>query len=127
MKRITTLLMTAGALALAGCSGGEEGTNNAAANVAAENLSADFVTNEMDNGFNAAAEATDTSVTPPAPAAAKEEPAATKIAPAPPKAAPKAAPKADTPKAAPKTTPKAEPAPPPKAECLPEHRAAGHC
>jgi outer membrane biosynthesis protein TonB len=63
------------------------------------------------------------------------EPAAVKVAPVPP-AAPKAPPKAktdapkakaDAPKAAPKTAPKAEPSPPTKAECLPEHRAAGHC
>lgn len=63
--------------------------------------------------------------------AATSEPPATKIAPvppkAPPKAAPKPAPKADTPKAATKAAPKAEPSPPAKAECLPEHRAAGHC
>lgn len=62
----------------------------------------------------------------PAPAATNG-PAATKIAPVPPKAAPKAAPKTTAPKAAPKATPKAEPSPSPKAECLPEHRAAGHC
>ena len=63
--------------------------------------------------------------------AAASEPSAAKIAPvppAPPKAPPKA--KADAPKAkseAPKAAPKAEPAPAAKAECLPEHRAAGHC
>ena len=55
------------------------------------------------------------------------KPMPVKIAPVPP-AAPKA--KADAPKAkadAPKAAPKAEPSPPSKAECLPEHRAAGHC
>lgn len=63
--------------------------------------------------------------------ATTNEPAAIKIAPvppAPPKAQPKA--KADAPKAkadAPKAALKAEPAPPAQAECLPEHRAAGHC
>lgn len=59
--------------------------------------------------------------------AVTKEPAAVKTAPPPPPAAPKAAPKADAPKAAPKVAPKAEPSPPTKAECLPEHRAAGHC
>ena len=68
----------------------------------------------------------------PAPAAgasvpARNEPAATKIAPVPPRAVPKAAPKAAAPKAAPKAPPKSEPSPQPKADCLPEHRAAGHC
>jgi outer membrane biosynthesis protein TonB len=58
--------------------------------------------------------------------AVTKEPAAVKAAPPPP-AAPKAAPKADAPKAAPKVAPKPEPSPPAKAECLPEHRAAGHC
>jgi outer membrane biosynthesis protein TonB len=63
--------------------------------------------------------------------AGTNEPVAVKIAPvppAPPKAPPKA--KADAPTAkadAPKAAPKAEPTPPAKAECLPEHRAAGHC
>jgi hypothetical protein len=63
--------------------------------------------------------------------AATDVPAAVKVAPAPPapqKALPKG--KADAPKAkaeAPKAAPKAEPSPPAKAECLPEHRAAGHC
>ncbi len=59
------------------------------------------------------------------PAAAKE-PAAVKAAPPPPPAS-KPAPKADAPKAAPTVVPKAEPSPPAEAECLPEHRAAGHC
>jgi outer membrane biosynthesis protein TonB len=63
--------------------------------------------------------------------AATDEPAAVKIASMPP-TAPKAPPeaKADAPKAkakAPKAPPKAEPSPPEIAECLPEHRAAGHC
>jgi outer membrane biosynthesis protein TonB len=65
--------------------------------------------------------------------AASNEPAVVKIAPVPP-AAPKAPPKADAqkakadvPKAAPKAAPKPEASPPAKAECLPEHRAAGHC
>ncbi|HEX8483296.1 MAG TPA: hypothetical protein VF650_15470 [Allosphingosinicella sp.] len=63
--------------------------------------------------------------------AVANEPAAVKIAPAPP-APPKAPPKAkaDAPKAkaeAPKAAPKSESSPPAKAECLPEHRAAGHC
>ncbi|HEX8225981.1 MAG TPA: hypothetical protein VF605_19415 [Allosphingosinicella sp.] len=59
--------------------------------------------------------------------AGTNEPAAVKVAPVPPppKAPPKA--KADASKAAPKAAPKPEPSPPPKAECLPEHRAAGHC
>ena len=63
--------------------------------------------------------------------AAANKPPAVKIAPvppAPPKVPPKA--KADAPKAkaeAPKAASKAEPSPPAKAECLPEHRAAGHC
>lgn len=52
------------------------------------------------------------------------EPAAGKVAPVPP---PPAKAKTDAPKAAPKATPKPEPSQPPKAECLPEHRAAGHC
>ena len=61
------------------------------------------------------------------PAVTKEQ-AAAKIAPVPP-GAPKAPPKAkaDAPKAAPKAAPKPEPSLPAKAECLPEHRAAGHC
>ena len=59
--------------------------------------------------------------------ASTNEPAAVKVAPPPPPPAPKAAPRADAPKAAPKAAPKPEPSPPPKAECLPEHRAAGHC
>jgi outer membrane biosynthesis protein TonB len=63
--------------------------------------------------------------------AAANEPAVVKVAPAPP-APPKAPPKAkaDAPKAkaeAPKAAPKSESSPPAKAECLPEHRAAGHC
>lgn len=58
--------------------------------------------------------------------ASTSEPAAVKVAPPPPPT-PKAAPKAAAPKAASKAAPKPEPAPPPKAECLPEHRAAGHC
>lgn len=64
--------------------------------------------------------------------ASTKQPAAVKApSPPPPKAAPKAdAPKAVpkvAPKAAPKAAPKPEPSTPPKAECLPEHRAAGHC
>lgn len=59
--------------------------------------------------------------------AVTKEPATVKVAPPPPPPAPKAASKADVPKAAPKVAPKPEPSPPAKAECLPEHRAAGHC
>jgi uncharacterized protein (DUF305 family) len=47
-----------------------------------------------------------------------------------PNAAPKAAPprRAEQPRqATPRPAPRAEPSPPQKAECLPEHRAAGHC
>ncbi len=60
--------------------------------------------------------------------AVTKEPAAVEVAPVPP-AAPKTPPKAkaEAPKAAPKAAPKPEPSPPAKAECLPEHRAAGHC
>jgi hypothetical protein len=58
--------------------------------------------------------------------AAVPEPAV-KVAPPPPRPAPKAAPKADAPKATVKAAPKPEPSGPAKAECLPEHRAAGHC
>ena len=121
MKRLAILLMTVGALALAGCSGGEEGADNAAANMAADNFGVDAVTNEMNDSSNAAARAPDATAAPAA-SAAKDEPAATKIAPVPPRAVPRPAPKADAPKA-----PRAEPAQPPKEECLPEHKAAGHC
>ena len=91
--------------------------------------------NVVDNGMivdpdipNAAVQTNVVAVPEPAvePAVTKE-PAAVKAAPPPPPAAPKAAPKADAPKAAPKVAPKPEPSPPAKAECLPEHRAAGHC
>jgi hypothetical protein len=89
--------------------------------------------NIMDNGMivdpeipNAAAVTNDAAAEPEIEPASKNEPAAVKVAPLPPPA-PKAAPKADAPKAAPKAAPKPEPSPPAKAECLPEHRAAGHC
>ena len=92
--------------------------------------------NIMDNGMivdpeipNAAAVTNGAAaVEPEVEPAGTNEPAAVKVVPAPPpspKTLPKA--KADAPKAAPKTAPKPEPSPPPKAECLPEHRAAGHC
>lgn len=70
---------------------------------------------------NAAAAAAEPEIEP----ASTNEPAAVKVAPPPP--APKSEPKADAPKAAPKAAPKPEPSSPPKTECLPEHRAAGHC
>ncbi len=54
MKRITTLLMGAGALALAACSGGEDGGNNAAVNTAGENASANSMTNDPNNPYGAA-------------------------------------------------------------------------
>jgi uncharacterized protein (DUF305 family) len=53
MKRITTLLLSAGALALAACSGGETG-DNVAANEAGENASANSMTNDPNNPFGAA-------------------------------------------------------------------------
>ena len=66
------------------------------------------------------------------PAPAVKEGVRNNVAPAArePSVAPKATParRADQPKqATPRPAPKAEPAPPAKAECLPEHRAAGHC
>lgn len=69
------------------------------------------------------AEGNTTAATPAAPAA--PAPAARR-----PNAAPKAAPapRREQPKqATPPPVPTPEPSPPPKAECLPEHRAAGHC
>lgn len=87
--------------------------------------------NLADNGLiadpeipNAAAEANGAAaVAPEVEPASTNEPAAVKVAPIPPPA--KA--RADAPKAAPKAAPKPEPSQPPEAECLPEHRAAGHC
>ena len=63
----------------------------------------------------------------PAKAAAREAAAPAARRPeSPPKAAP--APRPERPKqATPRPTPTPEPAPPAKAECAPEHRAAGHC
>jgi uncharacterized protein (DUF305 family) len=54
MKRITTLLMGAGALALGACSGGEESGNNVTANTVAENGSANAMANDPNNPFAAA-------------------------------------------------------------------------
>ena len=51
MKRITTLLIGAGALALAACSGGEESGNNVTANTASGNASANSMANDPDNPF----------------------------------------------------------------------------
>ena len=51
--RITTLLMGVGALALAACSGGGEGGNNAAANTVGENASANSMANDPNNPFAA--------------------------------------------------------------------------
>lgn len=130
MKRMTILLMSAGAFALAACSGGEEGGNDAAANTAGENAIADVMFDEANNLGNAAEAA---------PAGAEVEGNATAAAPAAssapapaasrPNAAPEEAPapRPERPKVAPRPAPTPEPSPPPKAECLPEHRAAGHC
>ena len=129
MKRITTQLMTAGALALAGCSGGgEAGGNNAAANTAGENVGADSMANDPNSSYNAAGAGPDVTAASAAPT--KENPGDSaapiqrlKVTP---KAAP--APRPAQPKqATPKPAPKSEPSQPPKAECSPEHRAAGHC
>lgn len=126
MKRITTLLMSAGAFALAACSGGEGG-NDAAANAAAENTSANLILDEANNLDNVAetvpagaekAEGNTVAAQPSAPASRRPN--------APPKAAP--APRPERPKqVTPRPAPRPEPSPPPKTECLPEHRAAGHC
>lgn len=132
MKRITTLLMGAGALALAACSGGDEGGNNAAANMADENAIANVMfeeANSLGNGADAApagaqgAEDDTNAATPSAPAASPPEVR-------PPNAAPKTAPapRRERPKeTAPRPAPTPEPVPPPKTDCTPEHRAAGHC
>lgn len=53
MKQLTTLLIGAGALALAACSGGDEG-NGVAANAATENASANSMTNDPNNPYGAA-------------------------------------------------------------------------
>ena len=90
--------------------------------------------NIADNGMivdpeipNAAAEANGVAaVEPEVEPAGTNEQAAVKVAPVPPPPS-KAPPKADAQKATAKAAPKPEPSPPPKAECLPEHRAAGHC
>lgn len=127
MKTMSKLSLGVVLMALmAGC-GSENASHN---NHAAANEQ-----NVIDNGMivdpeipNAAAVTNGaTDVEPEVERAGTNEPAAVKVAPAPPppKAPPKA--KADAPKAAPKAAPKPEPAPPAKAECLPEHRAAGHC
>jgi len=129
MRRITTLLMGAGALALAACSGREEAGNNEAANIAAENVGADAMTGEANIVANAAeaapveAQRNMTEATPVAPEAPL------RVAPR-----PNAAPKAETParapqpkQATPPPAPRPEPAPAPKEDCAPEHRAAGHC
>jgi hypothetical protein len=128
MKAISKLGLGVALLSLvAGC-GSEAPTNDNHAVANEQNI--------VDNGMivdpeipNAAAQTNVAAVPEPAvePAVTKE-PAAVKAAPPPPPPpAPKAAPKTDAPKAAPKAAPKTEPSPPPKAECLPEHRAAGHC
>jgi len=66
------------------------------------------------------AEGNTTAAAPAAPAPAARRPnAAPKAAPAPRREQPK--------QATPRPAPTPEPSPPPKAECLPEHRAAGHC
>lgn len=66
------------------------------------------------------AEGNTTAAAPAAPAPAARRPnAAPKAAPAPRREQPK--------QATPRPVPTPEPSPPPKAECLPEHRAAGHC
>ena len=131
MKTISKLGLGVALLALtAGCGGEAPSHDN---HTAANEL------NIVDNGMIVDSEvpnaAVQTNVSaapePEVEPADTKEPAAVKIAPAPP-AAPKVPPKAkaDAPKPkaeAPKAAPKAEPSPPAKTECLPEHRAAGHC
>ena len=128
MKTISRLGLGVALLALAAACGTETPS--------ADNQALANEQNIMDNGMivdpeipNAAVEANGTAaVEPEVEPAGTNEPSAVKVAPVPPpppKARPKA--KADAPKAAPKATPKPEPSTPPKTECLPEHRAAGHC
>lgn len=134
MKTMSKLGLSVALLTLAAGCGSENASHN--------NHSAANEQNIADTGMivdpeipNAPAEANGTAaVEPEVGPAGTSEPALVKVAPSPPPA-PKAAPKADAPKAAPKAapkvapkaSPKVEPSPPPKAECLPEHRAAGHC
>ena len=129
MKRITKLLIGAGALALSACSGGEERGNNAASNTAGENATANVMFDESNSLANVADAA---------PAGAEEaegntaapQPAAPAPATSPSNTAPKAAPaprSAPPKQTTPRPVPTPEPSPPPKAECTPEHRAAGHC
>jgi outer membrane biosynthesis protein TonB len=133
MKRITTLLMGAGALALAACSAGGDGGNDAAANVADENAGAEVMFDQS-NGIGNVAETAPAAADGNSAASTPAETSAAPAAPAPatprPKTAPKAAPEPRTqPKqVAPRPAPKAETPPlPPETECTPEHRAAGHC
>ena len=129
MKRIT-LLMSAATLALAGCSGGGEGTNDVAANDANENPSASPMPDDRNNHFagEAVTEAAAPNAPTPIPATDTPAPNARADAPKPaPKAAPEAAPKA-APTEEPEIVPKAEPkAPDASPTCSPEHRALGHC
>ncbi len=119
MRRITGLLLSGGALALAACSGGDGG-NNVAANEAVDNVSADSMMNEVGGEAVPTAPAA-----PAAPAATSAPDAAGKESPRP-EATP--APRTEQPdQAAPQPAPRQEPTPPPKADCSPEHRAAGHC
>ena len=125
MKRITTLLMGAGALALAACSGGDEGSNNAAANAAAENASANVIFGDTNSSGDVAEEGEGNTM-----AAQPAAPAAPAPAVRRPNTAPKAAPapRREQPnEATPRPAPTPEPSPPPKTDCAPEHRAAGHC
>jgi hypothetical protein len=132
MKRITTLLMTAGGLALAACSGEGDGSQNVSGNTAEENAVGNVMVDEASSLGNVspaaqppAEDAKGNSVAAqpaapaaPAPAARRPNPAP-KVAPAVPPAAPRPATS--------RPAPRPEPSPSPKAECLPEHRAAGHC
>ncbi len=133
MKRITKLLMGAGALALAACAGGGESGNNVTANTADQNASANVMfeeANSLDNATETAPATANGADGNSAPAAtpaehADREPAARRPT-ATPKAAP--APSREQPKeTAPRPAPTPEPAPAPKPDCTPEHRAAGHC
>jgi len=132
MKRFTNMLVGTGALALAACSGSDEGSNTTAANAAAENVAANVIFDDANSFGNVdgaapagAEEAEDNTMATTRSAPAAQAPAARR-----PNAAPKAAPAppAKQPKqTTPRPAPRPEPSPPPKAECLPEHRAAGHC
>lgn len=133
MKRITKVLMGAGALALAACSGGGEGGNNVTADTADENASANEMFEEANSLANAtgaaparANEAESNSAAAATPAAPVDRAPAARRPTAAPKAAP--APSREQPKeTAPRPAPPPEPAPAPKTDCTPEHRAAGHC